>query len=113
MGLSLSLYVDADTGAAEPTRLYVGGDCNITHNVSPMWRKAGVYEALYKSDETSAGQWLDALRAGLRDMEAHAETYRALNPSNGWGDYDGALRFLRAWEAVCAEHPKALVNVSA
>lgn len=110
MSLDISLYVTVDTGAAEPLRMDIDG-MNMTHNVTPMWREAGVYAALYESDGTPAGQWLDALRAGVADMEARPAVYEALNPPNGWGRYRHSLPFLRRWLALCEQHPKALVGV--
>ena len=46
-------------------------------------------------------------------MEADPETYRAMNPPNGWGDYEGALAYLRRLAEACATHSKCTINVSA
>jgi transposase-like protein len=128
MGLSIELYVVLGkevTGNA-PYRLTVfEGD--ITHNLVPMWNRAGVYDALYESQGECAGNILEVLRNGLADMEQNAdvyrsldppngwdenvEVYRLLNPPNGWGDYDGALRFLREFSGACEKYPKARIEV--
>ena len=89
----------------------MSGDFNITHNVARMWDKAGVYNALYKSQGVVAGETIPALRAGLAHMEDHADEYTVFNPENGWGSYDGALRFLRSWLQHCVENPKATIGV--
>ena len=113
MSLDIALYVDVDTGAPTVTRLVIpGSDANITHNVTPMWHLAGVYDALYNSDGTHAGDWLGALRVGVRDMQDRPAVYEALNPPNGWGTYEGARRFLERSLAQCERHPKALIEVS-
>ena len=112
MSLDIALYVDVDTGAPELYRAYIVYDCNMTHNVTPMWQLAGVYDALYNSDGTPAGQWLDVLRNGLRAMQERPAAYELLNPPNGWGRYDHALRFLERWLTSCERHPKALIEVS-
>lgn len=113
MSLDLALYVDVDTGAPTVTRLVIpGSDANITHNVTPMWQLAGVYDALYNSDGTHAGDWIGALRVGVADMQDRPAVYEVLNPPNGWGRYGTALRFLEDWTRMCAAHPKALIEVS-
>jgi hypothetical protein len=110
MSLDLSLYVETDTGAAELTRVDLF-DRNITHNVSPMWSRAGVYEALYKSRDKTAADVVDVVRAGVQTMEREPDEFRKLNPPNGWGDYNGALAFLRAFLTACEAHPKAKIGV--
>lgn len=41
--MSLDFYIEE----IRPTAVYWR---NITHNVVPMWKRAGVYDALYKSE---------------------------------------------------------------
>lgn len=112
MSLDISLHVDVDTGGEEPFDVCLA-DMNITHNLTPMWGKAGVYEALYESEGTRAQQWLDVLRAGVADMEQKPAEYEALNALNGWGLYENALPWLRDWLAACEAHPLAIIHVSA
>lgn len=112
MSLDLWLYVDVDTGRDEPHRAYITEWANITHNVAQMWRRAGCYDALYESEGKPAAEILPALNKAVDDMAANPATYRELNPSNGWGNYEGALEYLRTFRDRCAEHPKALVGVS-
>lgn len=78
---------------------------NITGNVEPMWREAGCHDALYKSKGKAAYEVLDELKAGLSLMESEPERFKALNPSNGWGDYDGALEWLRRLICVFELYP--------
>ena len=40
---------------------------NYTHNVIPMWSKAGVYEALYESDGHVASRYIDVLDRGVAE----------------------------------------------
>jgi hypothetical protein len=98
-----------ETGAGESLSTH---GANITHNVTPMWREAGIYDALYDSDGKRAGDIIETLRRGIADMEDRPEVYRAMNPKNGWGNYDGALNWLREWLAECVKHPNALIGVS-
>lgn len=99
-------------------RMPTGGDAdlstdglNYTHNVTPMWRKAGVYDALYNSDGVEACRTQVTLESGIGAMLCDPDSFRALNPPNGWGDYDGALAFLREWADQCRKHPRALIRV--
>lgn len=71
-------------------------DANYTHNVTPMWHRAGVYDALYMSDGKTAAEVLPELRAGLEAMRIDPEGYAAINPPNGWGSYETALPWLAA-----------------
>ena len=85
---------------------------NMTHNVAPMWRLAGCYEALYEGEGKKASDVLPTLLVAADHMEAHAEQYLPLNPLNRWGSYDGAIGWLRHVIAACQENPDALIRVS-
>ena len=111
MSLDISLTIGIDTGGDEPyvAELY-DGYC--THNVTSMWRKEGIYDALYSSEGKQAGDVLDDLRAGLKDMQEHPEVYREFEASNGWGTYRRALPWLAELVKVFGQHPKASISVS-
>ena len=111
MSLDISLSIDADTGGEEPINICLF-DENYTHNVTPMWRKAGVYDALYNSDGLHAIEISDKLSKGIQDMESKPDEYKLLNPENEWGNYDGALKFLIEFYEACQEHPKSIIGVS-
>lgn len=87
-------------------------DTNMTHNVTPMWRKAGVYDALYNSERHLAGEFIDVLIAGVADMEANADEYRALNAQNEWGTYGQALPWLREVLAAFERYPDGKIRIS-
>jgi hypothetical protein len=113
MSLDIYLYADVDLGGEERDKVYLPGcDFNITHNVTPMWRKAGCYDALYMSDGDIVGKHLKALKAARDDMEENLTEYRKLNPANGWGNADDALGWLDTWYKYCLQYPKAKIRVS-
>lgn len=108
--MSLDIWLAMPTGNGEELTTQ---SMNYTHNVLPMWRAAGVAEALYDSHGHQAREYLDVLRAGIKNMEDEPAKYQALNPSNGWGSYDTALPWLREWLIECVKHPDAIIRVSA
>lgn len=97
----------------------VGGetvyDANITHNLGAMAREAGVYAAMWRPDENgmvTAADLIAPLEAGLALLEDDPDRFRAMNPPNGWGSYDGLVRFVRRYLTACRENPTATVVVS-
>lgn len=104
--MSYDVYLEIDTGADEPVEIT---SFNYTTNCAPMWREAGIdlRECTGAPCSEAAGPIADAVKR----MEADPDTYKAMNPPNGWGDYDGALNFLRNIAAACTQHPKAHLRV--
>ena len=91
---------------------------NMTSNVGAMYRLA-----LPATDERCAGlPGLNGLRAevaipllsaAVEAMEADPDRFKAWSPANGWGSYDGALRYLKGILSSCQCHPWATIEVSA
>lgn len=73
----------------------IGGESfNYTYNVSPMF-----YAAMpEKGIRVHYGMTGQQALVPLRQMREYFENNRAalvkMNPSNGWGSYDGALQFI-------------------
>jgi len=90
-------------------------DYNITHNLNGMASLAGLYEALWRPEEIgvkTARELVPILTDGLALLKADPEQFKGLNPTNGWGDYDGLVRFVENYLAACVKHPSARVEVS-
>jgi len=88
---------------------------NITHNLSKMANMAGLYEALWRPEEldiTHAHQLIDILRDGLCLLKDAPVRFKALNPENGWGNYEGLVRFVEDYLKACEENPQAQIRVS-
>ena len=88
---------------------------NYTSNCSRMWDEAGcpLHEWAYdKANGRTAETLIEPLRLAIKTMEDDPERFRAMNPENGWGDYEGALEWLRKILAACRTYPKASVYVS-
>lgn len=106
----VAAIVNADD--SDSTEVYSG---NITHNLNTMAGEAGIYKPLWRPDEigiTKAEQLIEPLTTGLALLRAEPSRFRKLNPSNGWGDYEGLVRFVDRYLAACLEHPAANVAVS-
>lgn len=80
------------------------GDWNYTHNTSRMVYESGAVDgkpsvswwaALEGMEGPDGAAFLDGI---IRALDADPERFIALNPPNGWGDYEflGVLRSMRA-----------------
>ena len=88
---------------------------NVTHNLGRMANEAGIYKHLWRPDEIGvvvAADLIDPLREGLDKLESDRARFEALNPSNGWGDYDVLVRFVEEYLQACCRYPNAAVRVS-
>lgn len=75
---------------------------NYTYNVMPMYEKAlGVQSLTEFLQGKKVSEVIQPLMKGIREMEAHPEEYKKLNPENGWGNYEGALNFLKTIVSKC------------
>jgi hypothetical protein len=112
MGLGIWLTIEVDTGGPRPyvANLY---DSEVTHNLAPMFRLAGCADHLYRPVRGQAGAMIPVLRLALDVMRREPARFRAIEPVNGWGDYDGAVAFLQGLLTACEQHPKATVGGSA
>ena len=87
---------------------------NVTHNLNTMAKAAGIYEACWRPEEigvTRAAELEPLLAAGLVRLRVDAFSLRDLNPENGWGSYDGMVRFVESYLAACREHTSAVIRV--
>jgi len=88
---------------------------NITHNLNTMADHAGIYEELWRPDElgvTLAAELIEPLGMGLVKLEKSPSFYQQFNPKNGWGDYDGLVRFVSKYLAACKKYPQATIRIS-
>jgi hypothetical protein len=107
-GQEPAMYIDR-----EPSDIVY--HANITHNLGEMARAAGVYQQLWRPEEIgifSAWQLIKPLGEALFNLLAAPDTYKAYNPENGWGNYDGLLAFVGNYLIACINHPGAAVSAS-
>lgn len=106
------MSLDFSISAPRVVEVYTG---NITHNLERMADAAGLYQVLWRPEEIGVKLGAEAvplLRAGIFWLENHEEEARHLNPSNGWGSYDGLLGFARQTLKACEEYPDGEISVS-
>lgn len=104
--------VKFEQGENETNEVY---SANITHNLNNMAGEAGIYEHLWRPDEikiTKAKELIEPLRQGLHNLKSDPERYKKFNPENGWGSYDGLVKFVENYLNACYEYPDADVEVS-
>ena len=114
--MSHDAWMEIDTDALLPVEMIDIG--NYTRNVSPMWRKAmtyatgGIPTSIQDTDGMTGEAALPVLKDALMHMLRNPAEYEAMNPENGWGDYEGATEFMWKCVQACAKHPKAVIRWS-
>lgn len=105
--MGYDVYLMIDTGG--PNQHSVWSE-NHTSNTAGMWDKAGA--TLRDWEGITASNAEPMLTAAIAEMEANPDTYRAMEPSNGWGSYESCINFLKSIRDACREHPRCTLNIS-
>lgn len=106
MGYDVSFTIS--TGIYETEVMDLG---NYTYNVSPMYVDALGY-SLGDLDGKMSGNVIEELSLGIEKMKQNPKKYIDMNPSNGWGDYEGALQFLVNIYEKCKNHLKCIIRIN-
>ena len=107
--MSYDFDLSIDTGA---------GNRAYAYNASPTFNLSGMFAAAFEGGISatlkgkSAAEAAPLIRAALDKMLADPPAFKALNPPNGWGTYEGAIQFLQEFAQACAEHPLCTVNAT-
>ena len=106
--MSLDLYLEDN---ACPTCLLGDrvAEFNYTYNVSKMWYH--VFPAspgMVSIEEMTGRDSLPVLRKFLSAMNEDMETFRSMNPSNGWGSADGFREWIRDLIKAAEKYPDAV-----
>lgn len=103
------MSLDVHLTAVRSTTVYTS---NITHNLAPMARAAGIYNVLWRPGITTASQLIPDIEKGLSAMKARPEFYRQFNAPNEWGTYEQFIPWIEEYLAACKANPDATVDVS-
>lgn len=109
-------------------------DYNITHNLTEMANACGLYEPLWRphllksnwietkdydkecrfetDNPSEAWEIVAKLKEGIKELKSNPEKYKKYNPDNGWGSYEGLLRFAEEYLKACENYPNAIIGVS-
>jgi hypothetical protein len=113
MGLDVTLYFPVDVGKDDPEE-HIVYTANITHNLGEMAAAAELYHALWRPGEVGCERAEDIaprIERGLRRLRGDPNVYRALNPENGWGNYEALVSFAEEYLAACEAYPRAHIHV--
>lgn len=107
---------------------------NVTHNLAKMADACGLYEVLWrpyrldpnwdpkleKNDKKEyefekviiikAQDLIETMEKGLKELESNPVKYKEFNPDNGWGNYEGLVKFTKNYLKACKKYPKAIVE---
>lgn len=111
---SLHPVLEPVTFVSEETETDTVFHANITHNLGMMASAAGIYQYVWRPEEigiTQARQLIEPLEKGLSLLKREPDTFKKLNPENGWGTYDGFLPWIQRYIDACIEYPDAAVSV--
>lgn len=85
------------------------GAWSCTYNLNSMLRGAGLDDI--RALRGQKGEQIAAtLRPVLATLRAEPERFRAMNPSNGWGDYDGLVPVIAEIVEACEKNPSAVMG---
>ena len=107
--MSYDTSLRISTGNGDSLDLDLG---NYTYNCSEMLAKAtkGKF-GLSTLSGMNALEVANILDEAIKEMRNNKEKSAAMNPKNGWGDYDGWLTYLENIAKACRIHPKTILNV--
>lgn len=88
---------------------------NITHNLTQMAIKCGIYYALWKPEEINckyAEEIIAILEEGYIELKMFPDYYKKYEAKNGWGLYIHFVPFVKKVLDACKKYPSALIKVS-
>lgn len=106
-------------------------DYNITHNLGKMAGECGLYEVMWRpymlhpdfttevdeyefeSNHTMKASDIEQkLSEGLKELVDNPEKYKEYNPENGWGSYEGLVKFGQNYLEAVKAYPDSIIEVS-
>ena len=106
MSWDIDLYARTECG-----QLVHVDEANYTYNVAPMFFNALGGDGIRQFAGMKAVDAIPILNRGIRKMKENPGRYRAMNPPNGWGDYEGALELLEWMLRKCEQYPSIEITV--
>lgn len=83
-----------------------------THNTHKIWFKALGNIHLSDFQDKKASDIIPILNNAILYLASKPEDFRELEPSNGWGNIESALRYLRELRNACEDYPNSYYHYS-
>lgn len=109
MSWTFYLYVELDGHKIEVPNTWI----NYTNNCNGMIRQAGFDEWPHLPSNVTAKELGEKLQLAYKNLLNNPETYKPMNPANGWGSYETLLPVLMTVVGNCLKYPSAKVCISA
>lgn len=106
----LDRWTDAKVKEVEHETTEVYAD-NITHNLNKMAEECGLYEPLWRPSVSKAKELITKLEKGIKKLKENPDKFKKFNPENGWGNYEGLLRFAENYLQACINNPETEIKV--
>ena len=112
------MSLDVDLMVTMPVSVYTS---NITHNLGKMADAVKLsnghtlYQVLWRPDEhgwKTADDIAEMLDEGWNILMSDPEKFKAFNPENGWGSYEGLCNFVYNYRNACWDNPNGELRVS-
>ena len=87
---------------------------NITHNLSEMANKAGIYKYLWRPEEINcnkARHLIQVLKIGLANLKNRPDYFKQFDSPDGWGLYVHFVPFVEEYLNACIKYPNAKIGV--
>ncbi len=112
--MSWNFSMMADLGGSNMIEIFMEENLGYTSNVADMYFKAfdKLDNGIRSLDGMDGRTAHHHLTRAIADMKALPEFYKDMNPSNGWGNYFGALKVLETLLEWCKKAPKARIEIN-
>lgn len=108
--MSYDISLEIDTGNSELQEVVEIG--NYTYNCSEMFVDASECDkSLGDLHGMSCQEAEPIIAKAVENMQKNPTKYKAMNPENGWGNYDGFLRYVEKLLKECRANPKCTIGV--
>lgn len=107
--MSWDVWLEAEVDGTAVTLI---DSVNYTHNCNRMIREAGFAEWPKGLDGMNCLTFIQKLDAALVAMIGDRPKFRAMDPDNGWGDFDSLFRVLNEISASFSPFPSGTVRCS-
>ena len=101
------MSLDISVRAKREVEIY---ESNVTYNLADIYYKCidGGFKTL---KNMTCKEALPIITKAIINMLENEEEYKKLEPSNGWGTYEGLLQKLRYLRLCCEHNPDGIIEV--